>query len=205
LNEIIREIDADIKSEKLAALMKRYGNLAVSLAALTVLLVAANSAYNSYQKNTSEKNGDSYAAAQKLVAEGKTEEAKNSMLALSSEKSGYGIIANSTLIKNDFDGNKIEDAKSKLIAARKTSKAEISTVIDSSLALAGNISQNPRTIVELEAAATKLISEAKLLEAYKLIEANKSISDDEKIKSIKQYILARTSIEGDKKDASGKN
>jgi hypothetical protein len=74
MSDIFREIDEELRRDRLDKLWKRYGGYVIGLAVVVVLIVAAFVGWREYQRRQSEAASIRYAAALELV--GKDDAAK---------------------------------------------------------------------------------------------------------------------------------
>jgi len=94
-DSFFREVQEELRREKLAQMWQRYGTYIVAAA---VLLVAGVAAYKYYEHNritAAEAAGGRYEAAVKLLESGKTAEAQKALEGIASASStGYATLAN---------------------------------------------------------------------------------------------------------------
>lgn len=73
--DIFREVEEDLRHDKMMALWKKYGPWAISAVVGIVVVTAVIVFYNDYVKGKQEAQSDSFQAALKLLTDGKPEEA----------------------------------------------------------------------------------------------------------------------------------
>jgi hypothetical protein len=94
LTDIFREVDEDLKRDKLGDLWAKYGGVLIGAAALFVIIVAGSIAWGNYQETKQESLSDEFAQAEKLALEGKSAEAALAYDALATKTaSGYKTLA----------------------------------------------------------------------------------------------------------------
>ncbi|WP_309083595.1 tetratricopeptide repeat protein [Chelativorans sp.] len=87
-DSFIREVNEELRQDKMKALGVRYGPLALGLAVLIVLATAGYVAYNHWTTSRANASGDRFAQALELAEEGDNGEALEILKEL--EASGYG-------------------------------------------------------------------------------------------------------------------
>ncbi|MEK9754871.1 MAG: tetratricopeptide repeat protein [Rhodospirillaceae bacterium] len=91
---LLREIDEDLKQERLAQLWKTYGNYAIAGALVLVLGVAGTKGWQSYQLSQHRAEGERMAKAQRLIDQGKPKDALTELQALAGDAGkGYAMLA----------------------------------------------------------------------------------------------------------------
>lgn len=90
---LFREIDDDLRQDKANKLWTTYGKYMLGLAVLAVAGVAAFQGWQTYDLNQRQAAGETFAAAQKLVEEKKTDAALEAFSRISTESSGYALLA----------------------------------------------------------------------------------------------------------------
>ena len=91
---LLREIDEDLKQERLEKLWNTYGNYAIAGALALVIGVAGTKAWQSYDLDQRMQQGERFAAASKLVSDGKTEDALSALQMLGKDaNAGYAMLA----------------------------------------------------------------------------------------------------------------
>lgn len=91
---LLREIDEDLKSERLAQIWNTYGNYAIVGALVLVLGVAGTKGWQNYSLSQRQADGERMAKATQLAEDGKTEDALAALQALSSDAGkGYSMLA----------------------------------------------------------------------------------------------------------------
>jgi len=87
-DSFIREVDEELRSDRMKTIWKRFGKLIIALAVLIVVGTAADRGYRYWQETEASKSGDAFLAALNLAREGETEQALEALRAL--EADGYG-------------------------------------------------------------------------------------------------------------------
>lgn len=87
-DSFIREVNEELRQDQVKALWRRFGPVAIGVAALAVLGTAGYVAYDNWSAARANRSGDAFAQALALADEGKAEEALKALDEL--EKSGYG-------------------------------------------------------------------------------------------------------------------
>jgi hypothetical protein len=94
MSDIIREVDEELRRERMFGIWRDYGAWIVMAAVALVLAVAAWRGYEWYQARESAKIGASFEEALRLMGDGKTREAEQAFAAIASEASrGYRALA----------------------------------------------------------------------------------------------------------------
>jgi len=94
VGDIFREIDEELRQERFERLWQRYGKVVISAAVAVVVAVAGFKAFQHYQTKQRETHSAQYAAASKLLVEGKNVEAAALFNNLSKEASkGYAALS----------------------------------------------------------------------------------------------------------------
>lgn len=92
--DIFREVDDDLKRDRLLAYWKRYGNYIIAAAALIVLVTAATVFWRDYQKSQREAEGERFMVARDLADSERTVEAITAFAALAREAgAGYATLS----------------------------------------------------------------------------------------------------------------
>ena len=87
-DSFIREVNEQIRSERLSNFWGRYGVLVIGAAVLIVLASAGAGIYEYWSNSRASSSGDQFASALKLASEGKQDEALKALSDL--ETSGHG-------------------------------------------------------------------------------------------------------------------
>ncbi|MDZ5698887.1 tetratricopeptide repeat protein [Chelativorans sp. M5D2P16] len=87
-DSFIREVNEEFRQDQMKSLWRRYGALAVGIAALLILATASWVGYDYWSTSRANQAGDAFAQALELADEGQTEEALAALEEL--ETSGYG-------------------------------------------------------------------------------------------------------------------
>ncbi|CAA7619798.1 tetratricopeptide repeat protein [Magnetospirillum sp. UT-4] len=85
---LIREVDEDLRQERMEKLWKRYGSLFIAGAVALVLSVAGWQGFNTWQTRERQAAGAHFAEAAKLVEEGKRDAARPILAKLAADGSG---------------------------------------------------------------------------------------------------------------------
>ncbi len=87
-DSFIREVDEELRSDRMQAIWSRFGNVIIGIAVLIVVLTASYRGWQYYSEEQAAKSGDAFLAAIELSNEGKHEEAIAALEELG--KSGSG-------------------------------------------------------------------------------------------------------------------
>lgn len=94
MGDIFREVDEELKQERLEKLWKRYGKFVIAAAVLIVVGVAGWKYWQSEQIAQRQAEGARYQAAATLLEQGKTEDAATAFAGLgANSSSGYGYLS----------------------------------------------------------------------------------------------------------------
>lgn len=93
-NELFREVDEELRRERLAKLWSQYGTYIVATAAAVVIGVAGFKGWEQWSTNRAQQAGAEFVAAEALLDAKKNDDAKAAFEKLQSEgPSGYRILA----------------------------------------------------------------------------------------------------------------
>lgn len=90
-DSFIREVDEELRSDRMKSIWTRFGKYIIALAVLIVLGTAADRGYEYWQESQASKSGDAFLAALNLAREGRQDEALEALRGLESD--GYGAYA----------------------------------------------------------------------------------------------------------------
>jgi hypothetical protein len=76
MSDIFREVDDEVRQQKLEAFWKKYGNLLIACIVLLVVAVGAWRFYQHKQEQFAEKTSEKYEAALEFIKAGKSQEAE---------------------------------------------------------------------------------------------------------------------------------
>ena len=94
MSDIFREVDEEVRRERLKQLWERHSNLIVAVALLIVLGVAGWRGYDWWELRKAAESGTRFEAAVKLAEEGKQTEAQAAFSKIAQDgSSGYRILA----------------------------------------------------------------------------------------------------------------
>jgi hypothetical protein len=94
VGDIFREIDEELRQERFEKLWQRYGKFVIGAAVIVVVAVAGFKAFEHYQTKQRETQSAQYAAASKLLAEGKKTDAAALFAGLgNSGNAGYAVLS----------------------------------------------------------------------------------------------------------------
>jgi hypothetical protein len=94
VGDIFREIDEELRQEKLEKLWRAYGRYIIVGAVAVVVIVAGVAGWQQYQESQRRADGARFATAKALTEEGKTEDAAALFAALARESgTNYGVLA----------------------------------------------------------------------------------------------------------------
>lgn len=87
-DSFIREVNEELRQDQFKALWRRYGTMAIVIAALVIVATAGYVAYEYWSTSRANRSGDLFAQALELVEEGNSAEALTTLEEL--ETAGYG-------------------------------------------------------------------------------------------------------------------
>lgn len=91
---LLKEIDEELRQERLAKLWQRYGNWVIAMALVVVVIVAGHQGWQSYQISQREQASARYTAAVRLAAGNNAAEAEKAFAQLAtSAPAGYAMLA----------------------------------------------------------------------------------------------------------------
>ena len=94
MSDIFREVDEEVRREKLQQLWERHSNLIVAAALLVVLAVGGWRGYDWWENKKAAESGQAFEAALTLAESGKQEEARAAFAKLAQDgSSGYRVLA----------------------------------------------------------------------------------------------------------------
>jgi hypothetical protein len=94
LSDIFREVDEEVRRDKLAALWKKYGNYVIGAAAALVLGTAASVGWREYRESVRLEEAARYLEAQRLLQQDGGDAGIVALSELADDAStGYGILA----------------------------------------------------------------------------------------------------------------
>jgi hypothetical protein len=94
VSDIFREVDEEVRREKLQQLWERHSNLIVAAALLVVLAVGGWRGYDWWENKKAAESGQAFEAALTLAESGKQEEARAAFAKLAQDgSSGYRVLA----------------------------------------------------------------------------------------------------------------
>ncbi|WP_421853304.1 tetratricopeptide repeat protein [Oricola sp.] len=108
-DSFIREVEEELRSDRLRNLWERFGILIIAAAVAVVLVTAGYQGYNYYTQNRASASGDRFLAALNDAREGDTEAALSALQALEREGHGaYPVLARmraATLLQQQGDAD----------------------------------------------------------------------------------------------------
>src|SRR5262249_62434193 len=94
VSDIFREVDEEVRRERLEQLWKRYGNYIIALALVVLAGVGGWRGYIYWQERKAAEAGAAYEAASVLADEGKHQEAEQAFAKLATDgNAGYRALA----------------------------------------------------------------------------------------------------------------
>jgi hypothetical protein len=94
VSDIFREVDEELRQDRLTALWKKYGNFVLGGAVLIVAATAGVTVWKGQQHKARESSGEAYVSAAAFLAEQKTDEAAQALAKLATDgSSGYAALA----------------------------------------------------------------------------------------------------------------
>lgn len=125
-----REIDEELRREKLEKLWEQYGTYVLGAAAALVLAVGGYQVYDQRKMSFAAENGARYDAAVTLIEQSKTEEAQKALSEiLASGHAGYSSLAQLQLAGIHLKANRPKDALAvfEALATSPSADADIKT------------------------------------------------------------------------------
>ncbi|TDK39078.1 tetratricopeptide repeat protein [Rhizobium deserti] len=93
-DSFFREVNEELRSDRMQYAWKRYGRIILAIAALVVIGTAAYRGYEYWQSHNSSQSGDRFIAALKLASENKPDEALAALEAIEKDGTGsYPVLA----------------------------------------------------------------------------------------------------------------
>ncbi len=151
----IREVDEELRHERLLRLWKRFGPYLIALAVLIVLGTAAKVGYDRWRDKRMAEEADRFRAAELALARD-PEEAAELWLELAEEsESGLGVLARFRAAAALREAGRAEEALEVLRRAAETAEEELVRELARLLWLQGRLDRDPpeELVPELEALA----------------------------------------------------
>jgi hypothetical protein len=129
-DSLSREIDEELRREKLEKLWEQYGTYVLGAAAALVLAVGGYQLYDQRKKSFAAENGARYEAAVTLLEQSKTDEAQKALSeVLASGHAGYASLAQLQLAGIHLKANRPQDALAvfEALATSPSADADIKT------------------------------------------------------------------------------
>jgi hypothetical protein len=129
-DSLSREIDEELRREKLEKLWEQYGTYVLGAAAALVLAVGGYQLYDQRKKTFAAENGARYDAAVTLLEQSKTDEAQKALSeVLASGHAGYASLAQLQLAGIHLKANRPQDALAvfEALATSPSADADIKT------------------------------------------------------------------------------
>lgn len=143
-DSLLREVDEELRREKLQKLWEKYGIYVLSLAAIIIVSVAGYKFWDTRQQSLAEEQGAGYEAVLKLIKFTKTEDATKELeKIIASGHLGYATLAQLQMAGIHLKSNRPKDALRVLEEIEKNSSLDL----------------NIRSFARLEAASLR-VSEA---------------------------------------------
>lgn len=93
MSDVFREVDEDLRKERLGKLWKRFAPFVYATAALIVIATAGYRGWLAWQENEAQTSGDTFLAAIQAIDDGKGEEAQALLGELEAASGGYPLLA----------------------------------------------------------------------------------------------------------------
>jgi hypothetical protein len=93
MSDFLRELEEDIKEERIVNLWRKYGNLVIGIALAIVIGTVSYTLWMYFKHKSQLRSHVSFSQAVELVNQGKKEEALKAFQDISTEKGGYGKLA----------------------------------------------------------------------------------------------------------------
>jgi hypothetical protein len=129
-DSLSREIDEELRREKLEKLWEQYGTYVLGAAAALVLAVGGYQLYDQRKKSFAAENGARYDAAVTLLEQSKTDDAQKALTeVLASGHAGYASLAQLQLAGIHLKANRPQDALAvfEALATSPSADADIKT------------------------------------------------------------------------------
>ena len=129
-DSLSREIDEELRREKLEKLWEQYGTYVLGAAAALVIAVGGYQLYDQRKKSFAAENGARYDAAVTLLEQSKTDEAQKALSeVLASGHAGYASLAQLQLAGIHLKANRPQDALAvfEALATSPSADADIKT------------------------------------------------------------------------------
>jgi hypothetical protein len=140
-DSLAREIDEELRRERLEKLWERYGMYVLGTAGAIVLAVGGYQLYDQHRKSVAAESGARYEDAVKLIEQVKTDDAQKALSQIiSSGHAGYAALAQLQLAGIHLKANRPQDA----------------LAVFESLATSPAADADIRTFAQLQAAALRL-------------------------------------------------
>jgi hypothetical protein len=109
--DIFREVNEEMRRDKMKSLWSRYGGLVIGVAVLIVVGVGAYRGWSYWEQNRMQSAGAEFQSALALAEDGKTDEARAALESLRTEApAGYAALARLRLAAADARAGKRDEA-----------------------------------------------------------------------------------------------
>jgi hypothetical protein len=123
--DIVREIEEDLRAERMQVLWKRYGTLVIAAAALIVAAAGGYSWWREHQAGIHAVEGERYAAALSLADQGDKASAAAAMAAIAKDSgAGYATLADLSAAALEADRGDVEGALARYDALAANGSAD---------------------------------------------------------------------------------
>jgi hypothetical protein len=93
-DSFIREVDEELRSDRMKTIWKRFGKLIIAIAVLIVVGTAADRGYDYWRESQASRSGDAFLAALNLAREGQQDQALQALRELETDGFGsYSVLA----------------------------------------------------------------------------------------------------------------
>lgn len=93
-DSFIREVDEELRTDRMKAIWKRFGKYIIAVAVLIVAGTAADRIYDTWRTSQASQSGDEFLAALNLAREGRQDAALEALTALETDGHGsYAVLA----------------------------------------------------------------------------------------------------------------
>ncbi len=207
MSDFLKELEDDIREERILVLWRKYGNYVIGLALLIVIATSAYVLWQYMKHNAQVRSHVTFSQAVGLVKQGKKEEALKAFHDLAAEGGGYGKLAQlyeaslladpEALYTKISQENPADPALSKLpkllIAARALDKPQALAPLEP--LTAPNNAWAPLSLELLALADLKRGDSVKAAKAYIKILKETSLTSDEKLRA--GMMLSQLDVSGD--------